>query len=697
MFTWGVLPFPHQPPTQVPPMTIRKTIVDQVLYHLYLNTRHDRYPINLDTHELAAAFGTTSDGIHAALNQLKKQGKIKRVDRFGRLCNKADELSGAQRLVKKTLDCGGTLLYDKKSRMALARDMQIKYASLQRYKTRVKLLPFIHIEYDKTRPVAIHITDMDAAKAYVGKGSGDAKRYGKAYWKYVKGWSKTKWNPKPKPAKPQQKHIKHFVLEYLVAHGGQITGIAKNHAASIGCKVGTFQKAVNRLAVAGVVSVAPGKIQIRDAEKVAFLLAPFTDRQPTTPSQNSPSSMPSKPCTLLKNSNNVTVFISPHPQQQTAVSVLLASIIIRKQLEWQAARLRLFYPVNYEKGQHKLMELYKQIQAQTDEENEVRRQRSGAMYSKQKAICHAILQSLQVHVGLGGPILDPLIEEVIRRLQGALPTVENPNNEAGEAFADWLESALPLDGVHLEWLHSFLENSCAQQLSEFVFRGGVEFLLRIKCWNDADRGVIEQRTAWDIMAYLAYIRQRPYNARYPEQFPVIGGWDGVKTEDSFWRGMIVGEALSSYLTAEYKLNSIETLKPLIVRALCEEYPVKTPEGVVFTSAWDQESLHMGMAVSEEYYKLEEWVTEYQEAAAVNPAPRVEKYSLAWYENKYRAIFEYGFPGDVEAINQKISALKRWPKADIKEQQEKLLPQLNRPTKYDQPMLPWEAWDEIARS
>lgn len=678
-------------------MTIKKTVPQQVLYHLYLHTRGERYPININVAELAAAFNCAQQTIAGALIKLQHEGKIKRVDRFGRACRLSDELSPVQRLVKRIIDCGGCILWDRQSVGRTARDMNIKFTSLKRYQRDAK--QFVHVEYIKNRPVSLTIIDMEAAKRFVGKGNGDARHYGKGYYKYVKGWSKYIWNVKPKPVveKVVVKHIYHQILEYLVNSGGKLTGMQTEHAKYLGCTRTGFKNALKRLVEKGVVTYSQGTVEIRDAEKVAFLLAPFTKALPQEEEKNSPSSKPSNSFPLSKHSNNVTVFTSPHPQQQTAVSVLLASIIIRKQLEWQAARLRLFYPVNYEKGQHKLMELYKQVQAQTDEENEARRQRSGAMYGKQKAICHAILQSLQAHVGLGGPILDPLIEEVIRRLQGALPTVENPNNEAGEAFADWLESALPLDGVHLEWLHSFIENSSAQQLSEFVFRGGVEFLLRIKCWNDADRGVIEQRTAWDIMAYLAYIQQRPYNARYPEQFPVIGGWDGVKTEDSFWRGMVVGEALSSYLTADYKLNSIETMKPLIVRALCEEYPVKTPEGVVFTSAWDQESLHMGMAVSEEYYKLEEWVTEYQEAAAVNPAPRVEKYSLAWYENKHRAIFEYGFPGDVEAINQKISALRQWPKASLQEQQEKFLPILNRPTKYDQPMLPWETWDSIARN
>ncbi len=682
---------------------VKLTVTQKVHLYLYGCTRKFRKPKAVNVTKLAEVWGCTPAQVSEGLRRLIDKGNIRRTDKDGNPIPRDHDTPAHKRLLKLVLDNKGKLPWDRRSQINTARKLEIKFSSLRVIKRRINHL--LHTEYDEhNHPTEIIILDEAEALAFLGdEPVVHSSAYGNFYYKYVKGWSKRNLQPKPKaqkPVKPPVKYIKHRLLEYLVEAGGKVLGGCTTHAKNLGCTPTAFTMAALRLERQGIITRSSGHIEIRDPEAVSFILAPFTDAPPNTPhtTRSLPSGLPSRRGkNSCKSSNCVTVLQEPpYPQNGKTVAKALISLVIRKRLEWEVARMLLYYPRNYEKGQQKIMETYRKIDVHTEEEDEVRRQKAGIQWARQKDICRTLLTSIRTHLGLGGALLEALVEETARRLQGFLPTVDNPDNDAAQQLVDFCELALPVDGTHLDWLNSFIDHSKTQLLSEFVCRGGIDMLVRIKAWNDADSGVIEQRVAWDIFAYLAYISRRPFDARWPEQFPNINGWDGVKTEESFWQGLTVADALSDYLAADYKLGSIEQLKPLLTRALCDKYPVRGPDGVTLTSAWDQESVHENLAVTEEYNTLRQWVAEMEQEMALLEGPRVEKFSLAWYEAKLERVRDYGLPGDVEIINQKVSALRRWCKADIHEQREKLVPMLNKPCRYCDPRLPWEEWDRIAR-
>lgn len=682
---------------------VKLTTTQKVHLYLYGCTRKFRKPKAVNVNKLAEVWGCTPTQVSEGLRRLIDKGYIRRTDKDGSPIPRGHDTPAHKRLLKLLLDSNGKLPWDRRSQIKTARKLEIKFSSLRVIKRRINHL--VHTEYDENNhPTEIIVLDEAEALAFIGdEPVVHSSAYGNQYYKYVRGWTKKNLYPKPKaqkPVKPPVKCLKHRLLEYLVEAGGKVLGGCTTHAKNLGCTPSAFTMAALRLERQGVITRSTGHIEVRDPEAVSFILAPFTVQPQNSPqtSRSLPSGLPSRRGkNSCKSSNYVTVLQEPpYPQKPKAVAKALISLVVRKRLEWEIARMLLYYPRNYEKGRLKIMETYRKISVHTEEEDEARRQKAGVQWGKQKAICRTLLTSIQTHLGIGGALLDALVEETARRLQGFLPTLDNPTNDAAEQLVDFCELALPVDGTHLDWLQSFIDHSKSQLLSEFVCRGGIDMLVRIKAWNDADSGVIEQRVAWDIFAYLAYISRRPFDARWPEQFPSINEWDGVRTEESFWQGMIVAEALGDYLSADYKLGSIEQLKPLIIRALVEKYPVRIGEAVTLTSAWDQESVHEGLAVTDEYQVLCQWVSEMEREMALLEGPRTEKFTLAWYEAKLERIRDYGLPGDVEIINQKISALRRWPKTNIYEQRDKLVPMMNRPSRYDNPMLPWEEWDRIAR-
>jgi len=677
------------------------TIEQHLLLFLYRHSRNYKEPKLLDLKQLASVWKSNPTSLKNALQRLQHKGFIRRTDSQG--LTTVTRSTCEDRLVKLLLDNGCVLPWDKKSRMAIARKLGIKFNSLRVFKANLDHI--LMTEYDERNwPTQIRVSEVDALTYLEDKETAQTGVGNLHYYKYVHGWRRPRAKRKPQP-KPRPRTRYHDILEYLVKAGGSVVGPAKLHYHNCGatCSFSSFRGALRQLRDRGMILKTNGHIEIRDAEAVSLFLSRPTEVRsirPRGPVCLSSGLLSCKGLVTRENSSYATVSCNPPYPQTTVARLALANLILRKRLELQVAQMLLWYPRNYAKGQDRIVSTYREIKATHDDDNDLRRQQLGANWGKQKAIVFSILRSLQEHLGLGGPILDALVEEGITRLQGLLPTLDSPDNDQAEQLADYLDAALPVDGPHQGWVQSFTKAAQAQLLSEFVCRGGLDLLVKIWAWNESKTSLVEHRQLWYILAYLRYIEKHPFNERYFHQFPSINEWDGVKIEDTYWCGLTVMEALSDYVI-EYggTLGSIKHLHPHIVRAITDVYPVKTDQGTIeFHNAWD-DFFQQGYDFSDvrEWDEVETLVLQFRmEALSSGSVPTVEKYTLAWYEAKLKDIEQYGLPGDIERINEKIAALRRWTKADVHEQQSKLVPMLSRPTRYEHPQLTWAAWDELIR-
>jgi len=58
--------------------------------------------------------------------------------------------------------------------------------------------------------------------------------------------------------------------------------------------------------------------------------------------------------------------------------------------------------------------------------------------------------------------------------------------------------------------------------------------------------------------------------------------------------------------------------------------------------------------------------------------------------------DYGLPGDVEALREKVAALREWPRASREKQGDVLARILYKPTRYEEPKLSWAQWDQLVK-
>ena len=685
---------------------LNQTLEAKLLDLIYHRTRNYKKPLQPDPSRLSHNLDTTEDAIKQALNRLRRKGQIKKTDQYGNAL--PSRVSAERRLIKLLIENHGTLPWDRQHRIGIARQLNIKLTSLRKVKYNIDHL--LHTEYGEhsRQPLQIMLLDLAEAEVYLDEDDQEIK-YHKSdiQWKYVSGYRKPRL--KCSPCKAPRRTLKHRILIHLVNSGGTVTSPASRQARYIGCKRRSYERAVSQLVTGGLVTKSANGLFVRDAERSASFLAqiglcptrPFSTANPSPPRPSSAVAVSNRfnryqiPSVSVVNQSPLPSILT---NETTVTRMLLWNLIIRRQLQTAIAQRMVWYAQNYEQGGTVIMNLKQRLNAADKSDSEVLRQARGQLWAVQKEICFDLLNKLKDYLKLGGVIADALTAETATRVQWALPALDlTERNLVGE-MSEWLDFFLPVDSQPQEWVLSFIEHSHSATLSEFVCRGGLDLLFRIKAWNDAERGFVDQRIAWDILAYMAYIEINPFNYKYPDQFPNITSWDGLKTQESYWNGQVVQLALSYYMGFyEYKLGSIKQLQGLICKAICSEYPVRNEEGALFfISVWQQPGIHNELCEHEEYGVLRQWVKGYGEANKPTEKHGIPKYSLRWYENHLRAIEKYGLPGDIEAVRIKVSALRRWGKATVDEQKQKLVPQLNRPEKYSDPRLPWQAWDMIAR-
>ena len=679
------------------------SLQNKLLNLLYHNTRNYKKPAPLNMDRLSEQWDCTPEQLHNALTNLIDKGQVRHTDLKGNPYRK--EVSAEHLLIRLILDNRNKLPWDKASRIKTARRMGIKLSSIIVIKRRLN--PILHTEYDDTNH-PIQIILMDECDGITRLPEGDIvpqTYYGHHYYKYVRGYSR---RPKIKPVKapkPPQKFNAHRLCEYVVARGGAIYGSPRQHWQNVCSSQSGFDKAVRICLQRGLLQKTATGLQVLNAGRVASFLEPFSTCLPT--STNTNHSLSSGLLSKNDSSNvnpvtKVTVFttdITPFPpkQRQKAVALNIFNLLVREKLRQEIAFRLLRYPRNYEKGRETIRQLYRDVKVHDEQTEEARRQQQGAMWGKQKAICLQLLSVLQEHLGISGLAGDALAAEMANRYQAALPTVEFPDNDLLTRLGTWADDTLPDDDCDESfWAGLFMNHSGSQLISEFVCRGGIDLLLRIMQFTEAEEGMIKQRAAWDVISYICHIERHKFNPKYPEQFQSISDWNGLKMASSFSNGLVITDALYNYMGNDHKLGSLLPIKPLICKAILEMYPVKGEDGeTYFTSAWQENYRKLGEW--EECEVLEQWIGEEGEKPELVDSCEIAKFTVKWFETKLKDVEKYGLPGDIDLLAEKITALKRWPKVSVEEQKDHLVPILNKPSRYVNAQLDWAEWSRRAEA
>jgi hypothetical protein len=147
-----------------------------------------------------------------------------------------------------------------------------------------------------------------------------------------------------------------------------------------------------------------------------------------------------------------------------------------------------------------------------------------------------------------------------------------------------------------------------------------------------------------------------------------------------------------YITAGNSLNCIERKAPVIVEQLLRKYPKNSTDGIYMTCAADE--LFDRLQVDEASDTLHEWITRYTPKNVERSSDTALQFTAQWYDAKIANIGKYGLPGDVEILQQKSSALKRWHLLN-EDGQSSLVGLLNKPTRYDDPRLDFASWRKRA--
>lgn len=678
------------------------TLTRKVHLYLYSTTRKFRKPIAVDPAALSQKWNCTPRQITDALACLKHKGFIKRTDVDGNEVH--HEVRGSIRLLQLLLDHDGKLPWDKQSRIRYARSLGFRHSSLEVYKREFNHL--LHTEYnDKGWPVQIMLlNDYDARLICDEIDTTQQGRYGCHYWKYIKGWRKRPIQKQKAPVAPPQAptNASALICQLLLENGGTLYGPARPHYEALGLKVSTYRKAVKSLQNRGFVTKTPQCLSIRNPEAVASFLGLPTEgcqssRMPALSA--SPNNLSSPKSVNEKIINYVDAFSSPlTPQQRQATGVMvrvLSSLVQKRRITTEIAQTKLRYPSYYPPRRHKLAMLYQEHQSVNEENLEFARRQRGAMFERQKDLCVRMLTTCKFLFGLTGSILKALAEETANRLEGALPTVGDPNRELGIHLAEFIDDDVPVDDQCLNWVQSWIGFSGVSSIAEFACRGGFDLLLRIMEYRRSDAGVIQHRVAWDICLYIAYCEKHGWDDRYPDQWQTISEFSIVNTQTALWQGITVAQALAYYWDVDGKTASLGHVKNLILKSLNEEYPLKGDDGEVeFYSPWDLAEEALGV-YGDEYAVLCQWLDEMDAQKVVLTTPAPDKFTVQWYEGKIKDIGRFGQPEDIELLFKKIGVLKRWNKSSVEVQKDQLVPIMNRPTVVDDPRLNWDEWDQRA--
>lgn len=675
----------------------------------------------VDPQKLSEQWGHTPDRISHDLNELRRDGKICLCDDRGVRVEPDGLFSVGQQLVQIIIDEAGYIPWDKPIRRTYARMLGAK---LKCFRLIIQRTGVIEVERNEHGwPTGLRITDFDAAQAYIGKGKVALKtqHYGCHYYRYVKGLKKpgVPVESNEKPLKRQRYTNSHRLLERVIQNNGDWWVRPVEVCREFGFHRSGLYHHVRKLD--GIIQYENGRIRLIDPEKARLFLSQVQQDVPTTTAvtSSSPHTSSSVVSTNLTTAStgkdSVDAFVVKGNTRikrpnEAATFFFLHSLLIRRRLELEIAQRLVWYPRNYRlhgKGREKMAHKYIQMKGHDEFTEEADRRQQGQMWSRQKAIVLRILTSLKDLFGWPTIIGDELVQFAAKQMRGALPSVESPENKAAEELADWMDDSLPEDEIALEWIQEFADCAGVEFTSEFVARGGVNFLMYLMYSSTAEMPVHEDAYAWYVHLTLAYANQHRFNPKYPESFNVNIN-DAVKavTDNTSWAsGDTVIEALTRYLHYGGHLSSIRHRAYWLVERLNEVYPRREDNGnLIWHRTWDSIVSDDGMilldvmkAHPDEFSLLCDWMDEYtpkiDEAGKYQP----EKFSLRWYEMKLESAKRYGMPGDLEALNVKIKLLKEWKSTDVKKQKNELVPGLNKPDRYSNPDLNWQQWDILIRN
>ena len=688
---------------------------NKLLLLLKTNSRRDK-PLLVDAQKLSKQWGIPHQKISHDLSALRDDKKIALCDDQGTIIkHPKDKFTVGQALVQIVMDEAGYLPWDKPTRRIYARIIGAKMACLRLIIQRTGVLDVERNQHGW--PIGLRINDWTAAQAYIGEGKVALKtqHYGSHYYRYLKGYSPPKEKEAPLP-KPKPYTNAHRLLERVIENGGDWWVRPIDVCRELGFYRSGLYRQVRKLD--GIISYQNGRIKLINPEKAALFLSEVTGHPTTTTAVSHSSPLTHSSVVLTESttaSTTVDAFVaSSNPRKQrlckASTIVVLGQLVIRRRLELEIAQRLVWYPRAYRllgKGREIMAKKYVDVAAHDEMVDEERRRQLGAMWGRQKAIVLRILNALsQTFPEWSAMINDELVTVTAQKLRGALPSVESPDHKVAEQVADWLENDLEGDDDAQTWIKEFGLCAGVEFLSEFVCRGGTNLLMYLMYTNTTESEAQYQGYSWYVHLILAYANQHRFNPKYPESFNanIFDAVDAANKETSFMSGDVVTEALTRYLECGGRLSIIRHRAPWITRKLNEAYPRTTNDGeMIWHRAWNNICTEDGRLLIDTFHEywedfclLCDWMDEYTPDHDEAERHQPEKFTLSWYQSMLKSAQDYGMPGDLEALNDKIRLIKEWPKATMEKQKGQLVPGLNTPGRYDNPRLNWQQWDELIR-
>ena len=689
----------------------------KILLLLKSNSGRNKGSLLVDPQKLSKQWNIPAWKISHCLNELRRAKKIKQCDDQGVVIDPHKRFSVGQAIVQIVLDEGGYIPWDKPNRRIYARIVGAKLSSLRLIVGRTGVLVVERNEYGW--PTGLRIRDFKAAQKFIGDGKVALKtqHYGCHYYKYVRGYRPPR-PPKEATQKPFKYTNIHRLLERVIMEGGDWWVRPIDVCKEFGFKRSSLYHHVKVLD--GIISYENGRIRLLDPEKARLFLAPITRNVSPTTSVTRSSLLPflsvtNEESTTASTRNNLVDAFVVHSNTRkqrpikAATMFLLDLLLTRRRLEIEIAQRLVWYPRNYRlygNGKEKMMAKYQEVKVHDEFTEDERRRQQGAMWGRQKAIVIRIINGLENVFQWPCIMGDELFILAVQNFKGALPTTDYPDHDIAEKVADWLEGELPDDEIAQDWIREFAECAGVEFMSEFLCRGGPAFLIYLMYRFDAALPAQEQGYTWYVHLTLAYANQHRFNPKHPEAFMVSIN-DAVKavTDNTGWAsGDTVIDALTRYLHYGGRLGSIRHRAYWITQRLNEVYPRRERDGtLIWHRVWDSivsedgRVLIEAIAASEDFDLLCDWMDKYTPKQEAADKFKPEKFTLRWYESKLKSAEQYGMPGDIESLHEKIRLIKEWPRANVKRQKNELVPALSKPDRYSDPRLNWQQWDMLIRS
>ena len=652
-------------------------------------------PVLLHVNEIAKKWDVPAVTLRGTLLRYQDKGYIVRTDRDGNPVN-GNDLTTAQCMLNVMMANGSTMPYDKKARWKICQRFGVTAEALRTITYRMRKTGAI-----KTHDGLISIDDYAVARDRYGVTPETAisnpiptQENQSHYYMYVKGYKYP--NTKVAKPKPPAKEIKHIIVEVLIAKGGEVWMTRREWATLLGCHTNSVKRCMQVLVNEGIIDIEPNYARIRNIMAAKLLLSPWTATYSLAAREHCPSSpIPSPLRTEASYLKPALVSAVISPRDVTAAKLIMLNLVklsTEHKITSEIARRLLYYPKNYEKGQEVIRQMRDNLRYTQTEGEDDYKQQQGRMYGKQKAIVTRILDAVQTQFDLTGFVTEELRAFGVTELRGALPSIEMPDMDKAEQLADWMDSDLPADDLSISWASDFIGHSGSVFISEFAARGGLRFLMHLMIAAIEEVPANQARCSFQVLLYLAYLAVHPFDSKHPEWFKTPEMLTRqVMDDDSLYGREGIAVALAAYAECGFELGNLHHLAPALIEALFEQYPTTQGEedGLFLTCGWD--FLMILDVSSEAIDELHEWKEKYHDNLDVPKISAPPKHTISWYEQKMKDAQVFGLPGDLEAINGKISALRGWRIASD-EKRKQLVGLLNRPTRYDDPRLSFEEWD-----